>query len=180
MFLICRFPVSFSVQNTSYQNQKESVNMWFPRWIKNTPRIGHGSDELSLPTPQPEPASVPVIEKAVPPFIQGLKEVHDSLPIDAICSDVVLRRYLLSVRWPDIESLLDALLQSKRATPDHSAVNIHSYFRTAGSPPSVCIYRLIQMLETTENPPFSVVSDAAALASSLKAAYSISNLKKES
>lgn len=121
--------------------------MWFYRWFKPVQKI-QLAQEVSQPTEQPlETSSTP------------LKQLCQSVDVDRLCRDAVMRRYLVTVYWPDIQSLFEAVINNKGGPTSLVAVNLYSYFKTAGSPASVCLTRLSDMLQTTGTVPHTVSAD---------------------
>lgn len=126
--------------------------MWFTKWFKPTPKIAIVSS-----------TEVQIDNTPTTTLPNRLLNLCSQVDIDRLCSDTVIRRYLLTVHWSDIQSLFDALLNGKKSTPSHIAVNLYSYFKTGGSPPSVCLMRLAQSLQASSSIPYSVSSDIESL-----------------
>ena len=121
--------------------------MWFHKWFKPVQKI-QPTQETTQPTQQSlEAPSTP------------LKQLCQTVDVDRVCRDAVMRRYLITVHWPDIQSLFEAALNNKRGSASLVAVNLYSYFKTAGSPASVCLARLSDMLQATSAVPHSVSAD---------------------
>ena len=121
--------------------------MWISRWFKPVQKI-QPTEEVTLPVKKsPEVPSTP------------LKQLCQSVDVDRICKDPVMRRYLITVYWPDVESLFEATLNNKRGPNSLIAVNLHSYFKTAGSPASVCLVRLSDILDSIDAVPHGVSAD---------------------
>jgi hypothetical protein len=130
--------------------------MWFNRFF--TPRVKVGQ----------------VVPNEVQPTLaERLEQLCEDIPIDVLFKSVVIRRFLLTLHWPDIQSLFNAIIYQKRDMPVVTAVNIHTYFKLAGTPPSVCLDRLITELRTSEKLPQSVLNDIEHLIEQLQLAKHI-------
>ena len=121
--------------------------MWFHKWFKPVQKIQPTQDVTQLTQQSLKTPSTP------------LKQLCQTVDIDRVCRDAVMRRYLITVHWADIQSLFEAVLNNKRGSATLVAVNLYSYFKTAGTPASVCLIRLSDMLETTSPVPHSVSTD---------------------
>ena len=121
--------------------------MWFSKWFKPVQKI-QPTPETPYPTQEAKTASP-----------APLKQICEEMDVDRVCSDVVLRRYLITVHWTDVQSLFEAILNNKRSSPSLVAVNLYTYFKTAGSPASICLTRLSDMLQSVDSIPHSVSKD---------------------
>lgn len=130
--------------------------MWWNKWFKPTCKVG-------------QEVAVKLGTNAV--LAQKLLDLCVQVPVDRLYKDVVLRRYLLSLYWSDIQTLFDVLIAGRKITPTGVAVNLHNYFKSAGSLPSVCLERLAQTLARTEDIPFTVTSDVNSLIEQINHAH---------
>ena len=132
--------------------------MWWHSLFKPTPKVGQ-VEVLK------EPAPLSLGDK--------LHTLCVHTPVDTLFKSAVMRRFLLTLYWPDVQMLFDALLYNKKDTPTMTAVNIHTYFKAAGTLPSVCLERLAKTLNNTSNVPYSVHQDVHQLIIQLEEANTI-------
>lgn len=131
--------------------------MWFSKWFKPVETIK--TEQINVEPPA---------QINTDTLQDRLRELCHRVDVDKACSDVVMRRYLITVHWQDIQGLFEAVLNCKKNTPTLIAVNLYSYFKTAGSPASVCLSRLCDSLDKADSVPHSVRMDVTALIQLLK------------
>lgn len=133
------------------------------KWLKPTAKIGVGGLN--------EVAGKDVKETLRTRLLQMSSEVN----IDTIYSDIVLRRFLLTLYWGDVGTLFEALISSRKDVPMQVAVSVQSYFKSAGCSPSACLERLALYLEKSQRVPYSVSEDIERLIQQLTEIQRISN-----
>jgi hypothetical protein len=132
--------------------------MWWQHLFKPTKKVGETK----------------VFEEHTPTSLADrLNQLCTQVPVDVLFKSPVIRRFLLTLHWSDIQMLFDAVLYRKKDTPTVTAVNIHTYFKAAGTPPSVCLERVSQMLRTAEHVPHTVSQDVEQLIVQLQEANAI-------
>lgn len=132
--------------------------MWWQHLFNPTKKIGE-----SLVVEEPVPTSL----------ADRLNQLCTQVPVDILFKNLVIRRFLLTLYWSDIQTLFDAALYRKKDTPTVTAVNIHTYFKAAGTLPSVCLERLSQTLRLNEGVPYTVTHDVEQLIIQLQEANTI-------
>lgn len=133
--------------------------MWWNKWFKSRPKVGTSVDA---------PPSANRAREAQTLHTQ-LGRLLDEVDVDALCEDVVLRRFMVSVYWGDIHQLFNAAISARRETPALTAVNLYSYFKVGGVAPSACLQRLCGTLESTQTLSYTVQVDIQELISQLRA-----------
>ena len=133
--------------------------MWYTRLFKPIKKIGV--------------EETVVTELIAVSLCDRMRALLNTVDVDKLVEDPVLRRFFLTVHWSNISFLFDAVLYRKRESPGLAAVNIYSYFKAAGTPASICLLRLCATIESTSNIPHTVTKDVEQLIEQLQEASRI-------
>lgn len=138
--------------------------MWYKRLFKPSKKVGEVGVEKDV---------------VVPMAVIKLQAFVERVDVDRLVENPVLRRFLLTVHWSDIGQLFDAILRQRKETPVLTGVNIYTYFKTAGTPASICLKRLVDTLTQTPTSSYSVNRDIEQLILQLEEASAIESQLKE-
>ena len=134
--------------------------MWWNKLFKPAAKVGH-----TVHKQEKEPIVLSLADR--------LRLFCRQDTVDDLYANVVIRRFLITMHYSDIQQLFNALLSDGRSPSLMNAVNIYTYFKTAGTPPSICLDRLSGTLRQAAVIPYGVRQDVEHLITQLSEAYDI-------